>query len=68
MAKDEEDDDGGAKKRGDWKYMCIRKDVAAKLDKLRKKMAAEIGFKLSWTKFFSMVSDKLDSSPKKAVS
>lgn len=49
----------GAKKRGDWKYMCIRKDVAAKLDKRRKEMEKEIGFKLSWTKFFSMVSDKL---------
>ncbi len=56
----EGDGEVGQKKRGDWKYMCIRKDVAAKLDKQRTKFAREIGFKLSWTKFFSMMSDKIE--------
>lgn len=55
------------KRRGDWKYMCIRKDVAARLDKARKRMEREIGFKLSWTKFFSMVSDRIEGLKEKAV-
>ncbi len=57
----EDGEEVGQKKRGDWKYMCIRKDVAARLDKQRTKFAKEIGFKLSWTKFFSMMSDKIET-------
>jgi len=62
-----QEEDEGVKKRDEWKYMCIRKDVAARLDRQRQKMSREIGFKLSWTKFFSMVSEKIEGLGKKAV-
>lgn len=45
-----------------WKYMCIRSDVHARLDLQRKRKAAEVGFKLSWTKFFTILADGLERS------
>lgn len=51
-------------KREAWKYMCIRTEVTLRLDRQRKRMSREIGFKLSWTKFFALVAEKLE---KKAV-
>lgn len=67
MAKPEDEEEDGAAKRGEWKYMCIRKDVSARLDKQRTRMAKKLGFKLSWTKFFSIVSEKLETLDIKAV-
>lgn len=67
MADPEDEDADVQKKRGEWKYMCIRKDVAAKLDKQRTRMAKKLGFKLSWTKFFSLVSEKIENLDLKAV-
>ena len=48
-----------------WKYMSIRTETFARLDRQRQKMAKKMGFKkLSWTNFFAQVADKLE---KKAV-
>lgn len=43
-----------------WKYMCIRGDVHGRLDRQRRRRAGKMGFKLSWTKFFTLVVDDLE--------
>jgi hypothetical protein len=43
-----------------WKYMCIRSDVHSRLDEQRRKRAQQLGFKLSWTKFFVLLAEDLE--------
>jgi hypothetical protein len=43
-----------------WKYMCVRGDVHARLDRQRRRRAGKVGFKLSWTKFFVLLADDME--------
>lgn len=45
-----------------WKYMCIRSDVHARLDRDRLKRAQAAGFKLSWNKYFILLANELDQA------